>query len=140
VADKYVLDTSAIFAYADGEPGADLVEKILTAGLKGKCQIYISFISLMELYYIARQEKSETIAKELVIMVKALPLQIVESYERLILSAGILKANHRLSLADAIIAATAIEQGAILVHKDPEMESLAPYLKIQQLPYKEKRK
>jgi ribonuclease VapC len=134
-----VLDTSALFAYIDGENGADEVERILNSAARNRCWIFISFISLMEIYYIAWQEKSETIAKELVNIVKALPLQIVESSERLILSAGRLKALHRLSLADAIIAATAMEHSALLVHKDPELEIRSSYIQVLQLPYKNNR-
>jgi ribonuclease VapC len=35
-----------------------------------------------------------------------------------------LKATHRLSVADALIAAVARLRGATLVHKDPEMDAL----------------
>jgi len=41
-----------------------------------------------------------------------------------------------LSLADSIIAATAIRHHAILLHKDPEYDSLAGQLAIEALPYK----
>jgi predicted nucleic acid-binding protein len=134
---NYAFDTSAIFCYIEGEKGCDKVEHILTLAKKGKCYIYISFISLLEIYYISWQEKGEDIAKELVVMVKALPLQIVESNERLILSAGRIKARHRSSVADAIVAATAIEKSAVLVHKDPELEIAAQYGgKTLSLPYR----
>lgn len=133
---NYVFDTSAIFCYIEAEKGSDKIENILTLAKKGKCDIYISFITLLEIYYVSWQEKGEDIAKELVVMVKALPLQIVESSERLILSAGRIKAKHRLSVADAIVAATAIEKSAVLVHKDPELEVAAQYGKTVSLPYR----
>lgn len=134
----YLLDTSAIFVYTKSEEGSDKVENILNLAKKGKCNIYLSFISLMELYYITWQEKGEDIAKELIVLIKSLPLQIVESNERIILSAGRIKANHRLSLADAIIAATAIDKSAILIHKDPDLEIISQYIKTLKLPYKRK--
>ena len=56
--------------------------------------------------------------------------------EPLLLTAARLKATHRVSLADAIIAAYAIRQGATLVHKDPEYESLSSELDLETLPYK----
>ncbi|MHB8167515.1 MAG: PIN domain-containing protein [Sulfuricella sp.] len=49
--------------------------------------------------------------------------------------ASSIKAVHPLSLADAWIAASALELGATLVHKDPEFESL-PGLIEERLPYK----
>jgi len=44
--------------------------------------------------------------------------------------------KRELSLADAIIAAIAIRQGAVLVHKDPEFEALAGVLPMKALPFK----
>ena len=50
--------------------------------------------------------------------------------------AGRLKATFKISLADAIIAALAKIQNAILVHKDPEYEQLHMEIKQITLPYK----
>lgn len=133
---NYCFDTSAIFAYTKLEEGAGIVEDILVSAKKNKCNLFMSFISLMEVYYISWQEKGEDVAKELVVLVKSLPIEIVESSERLILSAARIKANHRLSVADSIIAATAMEKSAELIHKDPELESLSQYIDSLKLPYK----
>ncbi|MEM3101675.1 MAG: PIN domain-containing protein, partial [Candidatus Nitrosotenuis sp.] len=96
---NYVLDTSALFTFTRGEDGSDTVEDILISAKKGKCHIYFSFITFAELYYITWQEKGEGAAKELIILVKSLPAQRVDSNDRITLSAGRIKANHRLSLA-----------------------------------------
>ncbi|MBA3061092.1 MAG: type II toxin-antitoxin system VapC family toxin [Nitrospirae bacterium] len=133
---SYVLDTSAIFTLTKAEEGSDMVEDILSLAGKGKNLVYLSFVSFMELYYVTWQEKSEDAARELIILVKSLPVHRVDSNERLTLSAGRLKANHRLSVADAFIAATAIEKGAVLVHKDPELEVISKYTETIELPYK----
>ena len=133
---NYVLDTSAIFSYTKSEDGAETVEHILTGAERNKCKVYISFISLMEVYYNSWQEKGEDMAKELAVLLKSLPAQIVESSERLILSAGRIKANKRLSVADAIIVATAMEKSAVLIHKDPELENVSQYVESLKLPYK----
>lgn len=136
MAKSYVLDTSAIFTLTKAEDGSDVVEDILRLAGKGKNLGYLSFVSFMELYYVTWQEKSEDAARELIILVKSLPVHRVDSNERLTLSAGRLKANHRLSVADAFIAATAIEKGAVLVHKDPELEVISKYTETIELPYK----
>ena len=47
---------------------------------------------------------------------------------------------HRLSLADAFIAATASTLSATLIHKDPEFEQAASFISVEQLPYRSKRK
>ena len=131
---NYVLDTSAIFVYTESERGADAVEKILMLAQKNRCKVFISFISLMEAYYILWQRKGEDTAKEAVVLIKSLPVEIVESKERITLSAGRIKANHKLSVADAIIAATAMEKSAILIHKDAELEPVSKYIETLKLP------
>lgn len=130
----YVLDTSALFAFIELEAGAETVEHILTLAAKGKCRVYFSFISLLEAYYITWQKKGEDKAKELAMLLKSLPLERVESNESLILSAGYIKANYRMSLADSIVSATAIDKQAILVHKDPEIKVISHYIQTFFLP------
>jgi len=132
----YVLDTSAIFTYTKEEKGADAVEDILKTAKKKKCSIYLSFATLMELYYITWRTKNEESAKELIILVDSLPIQKIQSNERITLSAGRIKANYKLSIADAFIAATALEKRATLVHKDPELRFMKKYGNVLELPYK----
>ena len=132
----FVLDTSALLAFVQNEAGAERVEQILKSARERECAAYISFISLAELYYISWQEAGRSAALELIVHVKALPLSVVESAERLTLMAGSIKANHRLSLADAFIAATASQVGGILVHKDPELEQVKGSISTEKLPYK----
>ena len=133
---SYVLDTSALFAFTKGEEGSAFVEEILNLAKKKKAAVYLSFICLMELYYITWQEKGQEAARELIILIQSLPLEKVHSAERLILSAGWIKANYQLSVADAIIAATALEKEAVLVHKDPEFKALSDKIKMVDLPFK----
>ena len=83
---KYVFDTSAIFVYTKAEEGSDTIEEILKLSKEGKCIVYISFITLMEIYYITWQERDEDIAKEIIVLVKSLPIEIIESIYRIILS------------------------------------------------------
>jgi predicted nucleic acid-binding protein len=56
--------------------------------------------------------------------------------EPILLTAARIQAKYRLSLADAMIAAFAIQVKATLVHKDPEFESFADFLLLEALPYK----
>jgi predicted nucleic acid-binding protein len=56
--------------------------------------------------------------------------------EPTLLTAARFKATQRISLADAIIAALAIRQDAILLHKDPEFEVLAGQVSLETLLYK----
>mgnify|MGYP001608770701 FL=1 len=56
----YILDTSALLTYIEDEKGSDVIDDILIKAEKGEVRIYISFISLTEVYYITMQEKGES--------------------------------------------------------------------------------
>jgi len=93
----------------------------------------------MELFYTAMRAKGEDAAVRLVALVKAWPLEWVYPDEKMLLQAGRLKASHRLSVADALVAAVARMRGATLVHKDPELENLRGQFELLSLPAREKR-
>lgn len=132
----FVLDTSAIFAYMQEEPGSSVVEDILNSAGRRKQAVYMSFVSFTELYYVTWKAKSEQAAKELIILIKSLPVEMVHSTERIALLAARLKAKHPLSLADSLIAASAIDKEATLVHKDRELTIINQYTKTLELPFK----
>lgn len=124
MADRYVLDTSAILAFLGGEPGADRVERLLRGARAGRHEALACSITLMELFYTALRTKGEDEAVRILALVKAWPVEWVYPEEKALLQAGRLKAAHRLSIADALIAAVARLRGATLVHKDPELDAL----------------
>ena len=134
--DLYVLDTSAIFTFTDQEKGADEVERLLDSATRSACQLEICAMSLMELSYITIQEEGENAAAHLIALVKSWPAIVMYPDEKMLLQAAKLKAAHRLSLADTIIAATAKLHQATLVHKDPEFEVIAHEVPLLTLPYK----
>ena len=131
--DRCLLDTSAILTLLEDEEGAERVEALLREG-----QVLLPFLVLLETYYITLQERSEAVADRRYALLKQLPATFLWSVdEPTLLTAARFKARHRLSLADALIAAFAVQQGAILVHKDPEFEALAELVRQEALPYKE---
>jgi predicted nucleic acid-binding protein len=67
---------------------------------------------------------------------KSWPLTWFFPEEEGLLVAGRFEAFYRLSFADALIAAVARTQRAILVHKDPELEALSGQVSLLSLPFK----
>lgn len=131
-ADRFLLDTSALLTLIEDEAGAARVEQVLT-----QAQVWLPWPVLLEATYITRQELGEAEAEHRYALVKQLPATLLwEMDEPTLLTAARLKAEHRLSLADTIIAAFAIQQQATLLHKDPEYEALADQLSLEALPYK----
>ncbi len=132
----FVLDTSAILTFIEVEEGTEEIEGLLIKAEKGEINIFVVFISLLEVFYITMQEKGEDEALRRVKLIQSLPVQVVESNEAFTLKAGSLKATNRMSLADAYIASVALELSGTLVHKDPEFENLKPPVEETRLPYK----
>jgi ribonuclease VapC len=129
---RFVLDTSAIFTLIEDEEGASRVEQVLK-----KSEVLISWVSLMEMMYISQQEKGEEIAMNRYAMLKQIDATIVwDTDEPILLTAAKIKSSRRLSFEDSIIAATAIQYDAALLHKDPEYESLQDLVEMEVLPYK----
>ncbi len=134
-----VLDTSAIICLLEDEPGANLVEGHLTEAEAGKMQVGASCVSLVEVYYKARQSEGQQHASRLVSTIKSWPIEFIYPDEALCLAAGEIKALFPISFADAFVAATARAANAVLFHKDPEFESLRGTIKLKALPYKARR-
>ena len=73
---------------------------------------------LLEIYYMTRREHGQAEADRRYALASKLKVQVVwRMDEQILLTAGRLKAEHRLSFADALIAAFALREGATLVHQ-----------------------
>ncbi len=128
----YVLDTSALLTFIEDEAGSDRVEKLL---LQQDC--ILPWAVILEAIYITQRERGEAEANYRYALLRQLPARIIwEMDEPVLLTAARIKANFHVSLADAIIAAYTFQYKAMLVHKDPEFESLAGQIDLEALPYK----
>ena len=130
-----VLDTSAILALWENEEGASAVEKILREASQKK-PVYLSFMTFMECRYRVWKDQGGEAADELVRSLNHLPAVRIDVDDEILSLAAELKANHRISVADSWIIATAIARNAVLVHKDPEFEAVRSRVKLKTLPYK----
>lgn len=131
---RIMLDTSALLAWIEGEEGAERVRAVL----EGDGEILIPWPVLMETFYITAREGSDEKALHRYATIKQLPVTFLEQMdEPTLLAAARLKANHAISLADALIAAYAAQLDAVLLHKDPEYTALAGKVRLESLPYKQ---
>ena len=128
----WLLDTSALLSYIEDEAGADRVEQ----ALKQPTTI-VPWPVLLETHYVTLQKRGQAEADRRIALIKQLNVKILwDMDESTLLTASRLKAEHRVSLAAAIIAAFAIRRGAVLMHKDPEFDALTGLLPLEALPYK----
>jgi predicted nucleic acid-binding protein len=121
----YVLDTSALLALRGNEPGAARVEQILRRAGRTRSRVVASFMTRMELLYRISADESEEAAGAAIRLVDSTRLRWIWCDPPILERAARIKMRGGLSVADAWIAATAIEHAAVLVHKDPEFERVA---------------
>lgn len=130
--ETYLLDTSAILTLIEDEAGAERVEQVFR-----EQPIIMTWVSLLEVSYITQQERGPAEAERRYALLKVLPVTFIWGIdEPTLLTAARLKANYRLSLADTLIAACAMQQNAIILHKDPQFEALSGQVGLEALPYK----
>lgn len=121
---KFVLDSYAMLAFFRDEPGADAVEKLLNEAAEDKHELYITSVNAGEVYYMSCRKDNILKANQVWEAMKKFPLHIVVADMDLSLAAAKIKANHKLSYADAFAAALTIQKKATLVTGDDEFKNL----------------
>jgi predicted nucleic acid-binding protein len=94
-----------------------------------------ALLTKMEVFYRVWKNEGEAAGGAAYAACLKLPIIWLHESPALLERAASIKATHPLSLADAWIAASSLELGATLVHKDPEFEAL-PGLIEERLPHK----
>jgi|SRR3990172_5002510 len=133
----FVLDTFALLAHLQGESGMTRVRDLLQNAELGDCNLYISIINLGEVLYITEREHGLKKAQNALAAIRQLPIEILPVDEQTVFAAAHIKANYRLSYADAFAVTAARGLNAILVTGDTEFAQVE---KIVQVEWLEKRK
>jgi len=120
----HVLDTSAILAHYLNEPGAEDVNVILARGPE---ETGLSLIALVELRsrLVEVTASPEEAERAFILYTETLTTVLPFSRETADAAADLRAATRpRLPLVDALIAASAKQHGATLVHRDPHMATI----------------
>ena len=99
----YILDSFALLAYLENEPGAAIVQAKLQAATNQATLLYLSTINLGELLYIIERERGLTAAQLALAQLQQLPIQRLEASLARILAAAHIKAHVPISYADAFV-------------------------------------
>lgn len=119
----YVLDSFALLAYYSEERGSDIVDRLLSAAQESKRTLYISEITIGEIYYIVLRERGEETAESVLANLLKLPVEIVSTDLPLVLQAARYKSRGRISYADCFVLAVSHSKQAQIVTGDPEFET-----------------
>lgn len=131
---RFVLDSFALLAYLEDEPGAREVEQLLAAANQGEARVWMPVVNLGEVLYITEREQSLEVAQTVLAAVDQLSIEIIEADRSLTLEAAHVKAHHLLSYADAFVVALARQKGAEVVTGDPEFREVEEQVAVRWLP------
>ncbi len=128
-----VLDSFALIAFLEDEPGREIVEHILDKCLVTGENAFISVVNWGEVYYTTFRTKGEKSARLALDVIRTLPIEIINIEQELTFLAAQYKAKHKMSFADAFAAALAKAKHAELITGDPEFAPLGKDIKIRWL-------
>jgi len=127
----YVLDSYAVLAYFEAEPGGEQVRKLLEAASEGKRHLYMCVVNLGEVVYIVERERGLAKAQEALARIDELLIEIVNADRTLTLAAAHLKMDCPIAYADCFAAALSQIKNATLVTGDPEFRKIKPDCDLQ---------
>jgi ribonuclease VapC len=128
---SYVLDSYAMIAYFEDEPGADRVALVLKQLIKGKAKGFMSVVNWGEVYYNTMREQGISEAEKVILQLDKFPIQIVDVNKELAYEAAKLKGEFRIAYADCFAVALSVKLGATVVTGDPDFKKLRERISIQ---------
>jgi predicted nucleic acid-binding protein len=140
VSEVVLLDSSAVLAWIYREEGFEIMGRMLSRAADEDRRVFMAQISLLELAKSMKQAQPNLYPQSMSV-VRMAPIDWLQVTDAEAVAAGELRADYRMSTADAIIVVLARRLGAELWHKDPEFDSLPEnFVKVKRLPYKKRRK
>ena len=130
---KYVMDSFAMIAFFEDEPGADRVALILKSLIDRKAKAYMSVINWGEIYYNTMREQGFETAEKVIGQLKQYPIELVDADQNLTYEAAKLKGRYKIAYADCFAAALSRRLNAIVVTGDSEFKKLGDEYSIQWL-------
>jgi predicted nucleic acid-binding protein len=122
----YVMDSYALLAYLEAEPGSDRVRELMQTAKEGRCYLYMCVANLGEVIYIVERERGLPKAQETLARIDELPIEIIGADRTLTMAAAHLKTKCPIAYADCFAAALSQVKNATLVTGDPEFRKIKP--------------
>ncbi len=125
-----VLDSYALMAFFEDEPGADLVRDLILKAEESKVNLLMSVVNLGEVWYSIARTNSPEVADQYIGEIRGMSIEIVDVDWQLTRQAAVFKVNGKISYADCFAAALAKVKKAELVTGDKEFKPLDGEIKI----------
>ena len=127
------MDSFAMIAFFEDEPGAERVALILKSLMDRKAKAYMSVINWGEIYYNTLREQGVETAENVIGQLKQYPIELVDADQKLTYEAAKLKGRYKIAYADCFAAALSQRLNAVVVTGDPEFKKLGDEYSIQWL-------
>jgi predicted nucleic acid-binding protein len=129
-----LLDSFAMLAYLNGEPGCGKVREALAAAREGDCDLCMNEINIGESYYILSRKRGTEKADYLLdTILHGLPIRRVANDFPAVIAAARIKAQYPLSFAACFTVETAHRKGAAILTGDIEFKSVEHLVTIEWL-------
>ena len=129
----YVLDSYAVLALINNEPGAAKVEDILHAAEEEDVQVSMSLINLGEIIYLVEHRWGQEKLREMLAYLESSPIEFYEVNLERILNASHIKATHLVPYTDAFTISLCKNIGATLLTGNRELDVVSGYIDIEWL-------
>jgi len=131
---KKLLDSFALLAYLNEEPGFEKVRDVLANAQKSGNAVLMNEINVGETYYILfRSRGSEKAEYFLDTILAGLPIVRVPNNFEHVIDAARIKAEYPLSFSDCFAVATARREKATVLTDDPEFRKVEHLVNIEWL-------
>jgi uncharacterized protein len=130
---KSLLDSYAVLAWIQDEPGAQIIEDLFYHAQENREQILINIINLGEVYYRCARLKDLAFAKDILEKIRLLPLKICQCTDDLVMKAAEIKSEYPIAYADAFAVATAMDENARILTGDPDFRKVKHLVEVHWL-------
>jgi predicted nucleic acid-binding protein len=120
---KLLFDTHAFLAFFNREDGSETIKSLMDAIQIGEADGFVATITLTELAYIYTRKADAASARLRVMQIRHSKMNLIPLIAEIAVDAGTIK-QPGISIADAIIAASARSIGAAVVTNDPHFSAM----------------
>jgi PIN domain nuclease of toxin-antitoxin system len=128
-----VLDSYALMAFFEDEPGADFVRGLIMKAEESGVNLLMSVVNLGEVWYAIARTSTPDIADQYMHDIEGMAIEIVDADWQLTRQAAAFKVKGNISYGDCFAAALAKNRKADLITGDKEFKSLKTEIKISWL-------
>lgn len=127
----FVLDSWAVIAFFEDEPAGKKIADLIANAHEDGIPIYMTVVSVGEVWYITARETSEEVANNIVKELNDLKIEFVDANWEITQNAARFKSKNRMSYADCYAAALTRIKNGVLVTGDTEFNAIEAQIDIQ---------